>query len=504
MKKRVFPIIFIPFLLFFGLNVEAVEKKEENWQAETIYYLMIDRFNNGNSKNDNNVDSNDPLSFHGGDFQGVTLQLDYIKDMGFTSMILSPIFDNEDKGYHGYWIKDFYKTEEHFGSLADFKKLVKEAHNREMKIIVEFPANSVGPNHPWLSDPAKQDWFHKKQESKNIETDWINGLPDLNQDNPEVRAYLIDAAKWWVKETNIDGYKLDRTNTVPTEFWLDFSREVKKVNPDLFLLGDVEAPSAKEISAYNKTGIDGLFDYPANAILRKAFAKPDQSTDELFKLIESNKKVYDSPYLVGTFMDNQRSGRFTHEAVINNLHPGSRWKLALTYLYTTPGIPVVYYGSEIALEGGEGDEKLMDFRTDQELVEYITMIGELRSKLPSLTKGTFEPLYNKNGMMVFKREFEGEQTVIAINNTTKSQNVTINADKLQQEKELRGLVTEDLVKEKNGEYSIIIDRDLAEIYLLSEKSGANIPYIVAMSVVYLLFAGFLFMLVKRAKRNKQK
>jgi glycosidase len=515
LKKLVLAIMLIPVLLFQsvnvsaenqGQNVSATEKIEETWQGETMYYIMIDRFNNGNAKNDFSVDINDPQSYYGGDFQGVTMQLDYIKDMGFTSIILSPIFDNEDKGYHGYWIKDFKKPEEQFGTLADFRKLVKEAHKRDLKIIVEFPANSVGPNHPWLTDPAKKDWFHENKQEKTIEKEWVEGLPDLNHDNQEVKAYLIDAAKWWVKETNIDGYKLDRANYVPTHFWNDFSNELKKIKPELFLLADVAASTAEEINAYSKTGVNGLFDYPESELLRNAFAKPDQSTAGLFKQLETNKKVYESPYLLGTFMDNQRSERFTHSAVVNNLHPGTRWKLALTYLYSTPGIPVVFYGSEIALEGVEGDDnrKQMDFRTDQELIEYMTKIGELRSKLPSLTKGTFEPLYNENGMMVFKREFEGEQTVIAINNTSKSQNIKIDADKLQENNELRGLINDDLVKEKNGEYSLIIDRDLAEIYLLSPKSGFNFKLIAAVSVVYIVFASFLFLLIKRGRKNKQK
>ncbi|AGK52691.1 alpha-amylase family glycosyl hydrolase [Bacillus sp. 1NLA3E] len=505
MKKRVFPFILIPFLLFYGLQVGAVEKKEDNWQAETIYYLMIDRFNNGDSSNDEAVNAKDPLAYHGGDFKGVTLQLDYIKDMGFTAICLSPIFDNEENGYHGYWVKDFYKPEEQFGTLASFKKLVKEAHKRDMKVIVEFPANSVGPHNPWLQDPTKQDWFHEKQEGKNIETDWIDGLPDLNQENPAVQAYLIDVAKWWVKETSIDGYKLDHAANVPTSFWTNFSKETKKVKPDLFLLGDIEAPNAGEVGAYSKTGIDGFLDYASNGVLRNSFAKPDQSTEELFNILEKNKQLYDSPNLMGTFMDNQRSTRFTHDAVLNNIHPGSRWKLALTYLFTTPGIPIVYYGSEIALEGGKNDDNRgqMDFRTDQDLVEYITKLGEVRNKFPSLTKGRIEPLYTKNGMTVYKREYKGEVTVVAINNTSKSQKVILDTDQLPKDKELRGYLNGDLVKSKNGKYQIIIDRDVAEVYELAEKSGLNIPYLIAMGIVYLLFIGFLFILIKRSRKKRQ-
>lgn len=204
-------------------------------------------------------------------------------------------------------------------------------------------------------------------------------------------------------------------------------------------------------------------------------------------------------------MDNQRMGRFTHEAVVNNLHPGSRWKLALTYLYTAPGIPVVYYGSEIALEGGAGDDnrQQMDFRTDKDLVDYMTKLGELRNQLPSLTKGTMEELYSKDGMIVYKREFEGEQTVIAINNTSKSQNVVIPAEKIAKGQQLHGLLMDDSTKEENGEYKLILDRDEAEIYILTQKSGLNIPLIIAVGSVYVLFTAFIVILLKRRKRKKK-
>lgn len=502
MKKSVFSIIFSAILLIFGMGTvtqaQAAEKTEESWQDESIYYLIIDRFNNGDPNNDTDVDANDPLAYHGGDFKGVSLQLDYIKDMGFTTIALSPIFDNEGKGYHGYWINDFKKTDEHFGTLAEFKKLVNEAHKRELKVIVEFPANSVGQNHPWLKDATKQDWFNQKQE-KDQEKAWVDGLPDLNQENPEVREYLIDVANWWVKETGIDGYKLDRVQHIPASFWNDFTKELKTDTPDLFLLGDAEGINGTE--DYSNTGIDGFLDYSANPVLRTGFAKPDQSLDELFTILEKNKQQFDSPNLMGTFMDNQRMGRFTHEAVVNNLHPGSRWKLALTYLFTAPGIPVMYYGSEIALEGGAGDDnrQQMDFRTDKDLVDYITKLGELRNQMPSLTQGTMEKLYSKDGMVVYKREFQGELTVIAINNTSKSQNVVIPAAEIAKDKELRGLLMDDLTKEENGEYKLILDRDEAEIYVLSQKSGLNIPYFVVMGTVYLLFFAFIVILLKRRK-----
>lgn len=510
MKKGMITFILIPFLLFYALPVGAIEKEERSWQDETIYFLMVDRFNNGDSLNDYEVDVEDPEAYHGGDFKGIMDRLDYIKDTGFTAISLTPVFDNEEKGYHGYWIKDFYNTEEHFGTIDEFKQLVQEAHKRDMKVILDFVVNNVGSNHEWLQDPEKTGWFNEKQDvadangQKEIENSWINGLPDLNQENQEVKNYLIDAAKWWIEETDIDGYRLDTVNDVPKSFWEDFSKEVKTVKEDFFLLGDIPSNDPNDIAEYGQTGIDGFLDYPLNDPLRTAFAEPDKSLSRLFSAWNNNKAVYQNPYLMGTFMDNHDTVRFTRDSISKNFHPGPRWKLALTYMYSSPGIPVVYYGSEIALDGGEepDNRRQMDFRTDKELIDYMTQIGTLRQELHSLTRGDMELLVEEDGLAVYKRTYQDETTVIAINNSTESQKAVLTADKLEDDKELRGLLAGDLVRSKGGEYSLIIDREQAEIYVLAEKTGLNIPLIAALVAVYIAFMIFLFMLWKRSKKKK--
>ena len=509
MKKR-FIFILIPFLLFYALPVGAVEKEGRNWQDETIYFLMVDRFNNGDNKNDFKVDMTDPKAYHGGDFQGIINELDYIKDMGFTAIWMTPVFDNVDKGYHGYWIDDFYNTEEHFGSVDKFKELVEEAHKRDIKIILDFVVNHVAPEHEWVNDPAKKDWFHEKQDildwndQDELENNWLYGLPDLAQENPETRKYLLDAAKWWIEETNIDGYRLDTVRHVPVEFWEEFSSEVKSVKDDFYLLGEVWSNDPNYLAMYDKAGIDGFVDYPLNDHLRTAFAKPDQTLSWLFSTAQRNKVTYENPELMGNFMDNHDTVRFTRDAVQNRQHPGTRWKLALTYLYTAPGIPIVYYGSEIALDGGQDPDnrRQMSFRADKELIDYVTKIGELRNQLPSLTRGDLEVLYEDKGMAVFKRTYKEETSVIAINNTSNTQNVTLTAEQLAGDKELRGLLADDLVRSENDEYKLTIDREEAEIYVLAEKTGLNIPYLAVMGTVYAAFFIFIFMLVRRAKKKK--
>jgi glycosidase len=501
MKKGAIILLFISLLLFNALPVGAVEKEDRKWQDETVYSLMIDRFNNGDQSNDMDVDLDDPIGYHGGDFQGVIDQLDYIKDMGFTAISLTPVFDNIDGGYHGYWVNDYYKTEEHFGSIELFKKLVDEVHKRDMKVILDFVMNPIGPNHPWVNDPTKEDWFYPGQQEVDQEKSL---LPKLNQENSEVKQYLIEAAKWWIEETDIDGYRLDSVDEVRGSFLLDFSKEVKSVKSNFYLLGETMTNDPNEIASYKETGIDGFVDYPLNKELRKVFPAPNQSFSSLFMLQEQNKELYSNPYLVATFMDNQHTVRFTRDTVSINEHPGPRWKQALTYLYTTPGIPFVYYGSEIALDGGEtpDNHRQMNFRADNDLNEYIAKIGEIRSKLPALTRGTMEMLYEKNGLAAFKRVYKKETVVVVINNTTKTETVTIPAKELAGDKELRGILNGDLVRSSDDAFTITIDRDESEVYVLSNKSGINIPYILALAAVLISFAVFMILVSKKSRRQQ--
>lgn len=203
-------------------------------------------------------------------------------------------------------------------------------------------------------------------------------------------------------------------------------------------------------------------------------------------------------------MDNEYTTRFTTDIVDKRQFPGSRWKTALTYMYTTPGIPFVYYGTEIALIGGDipDNRRQMNFRADKELIDYITKIGELRNQLPSLTRGSMEMLYEKKGMVVYKRTYKGETSIVAINNTSKSQKVILSKEQVESGKELRGLLAGDIVRSHDNQYILILDRDNSEIYVLTEKSGANIPLISSMVIVYILVSIFLFIIIKRRKTKK--
>ncbi|WP_028402556.1 alpha-amylase family glycosyl hydrolase [Ectobacillus panaciterrae] len=510
MCKRVMTLLLIPFLLFYGQSAKAAEKEERTWQDEIIYFIMVDRFNNGDKKNDYNVDPTNLKAYNGGDLQGIIERLDYIQKMGFTAICLTPVVDNEEGGYHGYWPNDYFKVEEHFGSMKDLKQLVKEVHKRDMKIILDFVGNHTGYKHPWLNDPTKKDWYHEKQpilgeDQQSVENGWLAGLPDLKQENPEVKKFLIDNAKWWIRQTDVDGFRLDAVKHVPKEFWSEFSKEVKSVKPNFFLMGEVSNNDPTYIAAYEETGIDAFLNFPYQKEITDAFGKPDVSADRLYNEWKRDEQFYKNPYMLGTFIDNHDVKRFTRVAKENKYYPPTRLKLALTYLYTSPGIPIVYYGTEIALDGGEAPDnrRLMDFNTDEKFLGFITKLGELRNQLPALRRGTFDLLYDKDGMSVFKRTYKNETIVVAINNTTKAQKVHFTTEQLETNKELRGLLEDDLVRSEKDGYTLVIDREKANVYALAEKTGLNLPFIFSLIGMCVLFIIFILLVKRKSREHKQ-
>jgi alpha-amylase len=455
-------LLLIPFLLFYGLQVEAVEKEERNWQDEIIYSITIDRFYNGDTSNDFEVDIQDPLAYHGGDFKGITEKLDYIKDLGFTTISLSPIVQNEYKGYHGYWPEDFYEVEEHFGTLEDFKTLVAEAHDRELKIIVDLVAN------------------------------------------PEVEQNLVDVAKWWITETDIDGYRLLNVKQIPKQIWKRLATEVKSVKEDFFLMGGVMHEDIDNVSDYEETGLDLYVDYSFYNGASTTFREPDQRLEVLNEVWLKNKDIFENPYLLGNFIDNHDTARFTREVIQKKQNPETRLKLALTYLYGAPGIPIIYYGTEIALDGGNAPDnhRMMGFRADKVIIDYMAKLANIRIQHPSLRYGEFNMLFEKKGMAIFKRTYEGETTILAINNASETIAAEIPEDAIGENQELRALLSDEVVRPSEGQFTITMDRETANIYLLHEETGINWSFILGMVGVWVAFGLFLLFVKKRSKQKE--
>lgn len=453
----------IYFILFDSIPSIAAEKEENRLQDELMYSITVDRFNNGDLSNDQNVNVNNPKAYHGGDLKGVIDKFDYIHDMGFTTIVLSPLF--KSASYDGSSVENFYKMDEHYGTVEQLKQLVKEAHQRDMKIVLSF-------------------------------------IPSSDE------SETLKVAIWWINQTNIDGYKLLNVEERSVSFWERFAQQTKATKEDFYLIGEPSKEIEVNLGKYEGIGFDSVIDYTLYEQTSEVFSKVNSSFNPLYGQWNKTKSSFEDPFAVGTMIDNENTIRFTRKALGYRLHPGTRTKLALTYLYSSPGIPTVYYGTEIALDGGEkpDNQRIMNFRVDKELINYITELSKVRSDFSSLRKGTFELLYEKNGMMVYKRHYKSETAIIAINNTSKTQIVDLNTKQLGKGRELRGLLEDDIIRSTKNGYRIALDRDEANIYLLTDKTGLNMKFIVALVAVYGSFMLFIYLAWKRgkAKRNPKR
>ncbi|MEB9943833.1 alpha-amylase [Bacillus cereus] len=425
--RKLFICFCLAVVLFVPIHTFADEKRE--WKDEVIYYIMIDRFNNGEPKNDKQLEVGNLEGYQGGDIRGIIKRLDYIKEMGFTTVMLSPLF--ESGKYDGLDVRNFKKVNEHFGTDNDVKELVKEVHAKGMKVVFQFP----------LGENERQ---------------------------------VIDAMKWWIKEVDLDGSYVIHSEKKPRSFWDNAQKDMQVIKKDFRIM-------TKEDSEYNEKIVE-------------SFSKADVSVKSLYDVSKKEGEFV-------TFLDNQETKRYARIAKENMYYPPSRLKLALTYLLTSPGIPNFYYGTEIALDGGSvpDNRRLMDFKSDEKFMQHIAKLGELRQARPSLRRGTFELLYDKSGMSILKRKYKDEVTLVAINNTKETQKVSLPASVIGEKQELRGLLQDEIIREENGKFYLVLKREESNVYKVKGETGVNWLFISLIVGVNVLFIAFLIA-VKRKRR----
>ena len=418
MKKAILFIIVLVILL-----TGCRSKSEGVTYEDNIYFIMIDRFNDA-VENLPDVDKSDPKAYQGGDIKGITEKLDYIKSLGMTAIWLTPVMDNAPRGYHGYWIYDFYSVDEHFGTLDDLKELVEKAHKRDMKVILDYVVNHMGEGTPWLDDPDKKDWFHENRAITNwsdkelVTQGWIYGLPDLNHENPEVSDYLMENAKWWIEETGIDGFRLDTVRHVPDEFWQRFISEIKEDYPNFYLLGEVWNHNARVLKVFQNLGMDGITNYSIHKGLNEQFTVHGNMKD--FSKLIRDESVFSNPSLNSIFIDNHDNPRYFESG---QEFSREYMEQALTFIYTYPAVTTFYYGTEAMLEGkvDPDNRKFMDWDTEGELVPYIRELAEIKAKYT----GTFETIHYDRKLLAYKISNGKDSLLIIMNTDTKASSIEI-------------------------------------------------------------------------------
>jgi glycosidase len=460
---------------------------------DVIYLIMPDRFSNGDPTNDEpsefqgSHDRANPRAYHGGDLRGIKAHLPYVKELGVTTIWLTPIVKNgAPRDYHGYGAVDLYAVDPHLGTLGDYQELVEAAHQQHMKVFFDAVPNHVGPLHPWVKNAPTTEWFHGTPEHhlnsaspwkesfygltenkvqandpfelladphtaplmrKNLTDGWFFGvLPDLDTEDPLVAEYLIQNSIWWAEISGLDGYRLDTFPYVPRAFWAQWHAELRKIYPRLSTIGEVFHPDPTVTSFFvgGRRGWDGIdtqlttvFDYPMYFALRDVLLG-DAPASHLANILRQDS-LYPHPEFLVPFFGNHDVPRFAGVAGVTP----AKLELAYGLTLTLRGVPQLYYGDEIGLTGGGDPDNRHDFpggwtedaknaftregrtREQEAIFEYVQALLRLRGEHDALRAGKLWHLESDDSSYVFLRESDEEKLVVAFHDGRSARDLTI-------------------------------------------------------------------------------
>ena len=518
-------------------RIEQALLRKDHFQGfsaeDVIYLIMPDRFANGDPANDDPpisrglFDRSKTRFYHGGDIQGVIDHLPYLKDLGVTAIWITPVYDNNNRlnerevydghgiaDYHGYGAVDYYGVEEHLGTMATLRKLVEEAHGQGIKVIQDQVENHVSPYHLWVENPPLPDWFHGTPSAhldetpsqmwvlpdphapetmrKQVTEGWfVNLLPDMNQENAEVSRYEIQNSLWWLGTVGFDGIRQDTWPYVRKTFWREWMQAIKAEYPSTSVVGEVfnGDPSVTSFflggrAAYDGVDdlVDSVFDFPTYFRLREAFAQGKPVRDVVNSL--SHDYLYSDANRLVTFLGLHDVPRFMSEpgASVDGL------KLAFTFLLTSRGIPMIYYGDEIAMPGGSDPDNRRDFPggwngdaknaftaegrspEQQSVFEHVRKLTTIRRNLECLRRGRMLTLVADEQTWAYARILKQQMAVVVINNAAAASPVDITLSDLgvsSLTKWSSQLGTGSGVVAGGGKVHVTLPPRSSEVYLLS-------------------------------------
>jgi glycosidase len=474
-------------------EISAPLETKTNFQGVTnedvIYLIMPDRFADGDESNNTDADRKNPRAWHGGDFRGVVDKIPYLKELGVTAIWLTPWYDNPDEAnqcdkswcpytnYHGYHAIDYYGVENHFGTLADLREMIKIAHQNGIKVIQDQVANHVGVQHVWTKSAPLENWFSpfsqntfnnsvllspnaSQTEKDNLLKGWFNEfLPDNNHDEPEVARYQIQNALWWIAATGIDGIRQDTIQYMPRKFIRDWSVAIKKQYPRIYLVGEVFERDSAQTAFFQggkmgwdkiDTNLPSVFDFKLWETSQEVFTgkKPMRALRDVLKY----DGLYPNVNNVTVLANNHDTDRFMSlkDATLEGA------MLHTAFILATRGIPQLYYGEEIAMTGGHDPDNRKDFpggfsgdkedkftkagrnSDERKMFEWTRKWIKLRRENRALKFGRTVDLFYDNDVYVFERidkDFADydyfaapSQFVVAINRSDKQREVTVSPE----------------------------------------------------------------------------
>lgn len=454
--------------------------------SDAMYLIMPDRFANGNPENDSNPKLTEKANRellggrHGGDIQGVINNLDYLEDLGVTALWSTPLLEDNDKAYsyHTYAQSDVYKIDPRYGSNDDYKKLADEMHKRDMKLVMDYVTNHWGAEHWMIKDLPTYDWIHQfpgyansnyrmttQYDPNRSQIDWrycvdgwfVSTMPDLNQSNPLVLNYLTQNAIWWIEYADLDGFRVDTYSYNDKEGIANWTKSIMDEYPNFNIVGEVWMHDQAQISYWQKdspigaiqsynSNLPSVMDFTLHDAITSVFNEDNASWDRgMVKVYENfvNDFLYADIDNLLVFAGNHDTDR------INHIYNGDleKYKMAMTLVLTTRGIPQLYYGDEIDMQGnkaekGDGDirrdfpggwkgdennafteagrtkdqkayhaftKRLLNYRKDKKVLHF----GKLLQFLP------------ENNVYVYFRYNEDERVMVVINNNPEAQDLEL-------------------------------------------------------------------------------
>ncbi len=457
---------------------ENVKNKFKGFNENDVMYLiMADRFDDGNPANNKIGDSLDQFTSKdldgrkGGDIEGIISKLDYLNNLGITAIWITPMLENNMwMSYHGYAATNLYKIDPRFGTNELYKQLVKDAHNKGLKIVMDQVLNHIGINHWWMKDLPFADWIHGTVKDhlpadhnkmtfldvhspkESFELTW-NGwftdyMPDLNQANPFVKKYLIQNTIWWIEYLGIDGIREDTYPYCNQYFMSEWAKIILDEYPDFNIVGEIWTGEPAFLAGYQQNNKFGLrvnshlpcvTDFAMSDALRD-YLSGKRNLEGIFNTLAHDFLYYDFNNLL-TFFDNHDipRGLFIADGNIE------KFKIALTILLTTRGIPKLLYGTEIGMIGNnnhgtirspfpggfEGDTLNAFSSCDRtkfqnDIFDFTKNLLELRKKYKSLSQGKLTHFYPFNNLYVYFRKTDDETTMIVVNDNNENTTVDLN------------------------------------------------------------------------------
>lgn len=450
--------------------------------SDVMYLIMPDRFANGDTSNDIldgvKIEREEPFGRHGGDFAGITKHLDYIYDLGITTIWLNPVLENRmpEGSYHGYATTDFYKVDPRFGSNEDYCELIDAIHQKGMKIVMDMIYNHCGSHHWWMGDFPSSDWLNHQEgfsptshdlytvmdpyaprsEVERLVDGWfVPSMPDMNQRNPHLATYFIQNSIWWIEYAQIDGIRHDTHPYADFDFLAHWCKAVQDEYPDFNIVGESwyvnSAPLAwwqrNSILNEQQTNLKTTMDFNLMSACEKAFPVTNEEERNPLRAIYeviAQDFLYTDPENLLIFLDNHDTSRFLKKEEKNL----GRYKQALAFLLTTRGIPQLYYGTELLMTGekkdGDGnlrrdvpggwpEDTVNQFERagrgdmQNEAWDYLQRLLQWRKKSKAITEGYllhYAPDYQYE-CYVYARVSQEETVLIILNGSDKEQTLPV-------------------------------------------------------------------------------